>query len=1329
MKKILLSAFIALTLCFSLSAQTTVTITATGTTGSFNTGSVNSAGVKNDGNMVTINSGANAGWAKFDMTAIPAGAVVMSVNCAFTTYTSTSSTALNNLYGFVGDPAVITGTALYTSCNTGTSLNNTAWTVAATNTKTLNAAGITFVQNNITSNQLCIGFSRASTNTYNIYGYGGAVGQQPMLVVTYSVPPVCSGIPSAGTVVASNTLLCTPQNVNLSLTGSTSASGLTYQWLSSPDGVSWNPIPTATNVATTQSVSSTTYYQCAVACGTDVATSSTITVNYGVMPTAGTTAATSTLACFGQSIGLSLTGATALPGLSYQWQSSPTGTGYTAIVPTASLATTTQTISSSLYFQNVLTCGSFTSASTPIQVMVVGTTTNSVPYFEGFEGIIANNQLPNCSWMASNLPTICQTYSATPPPTVYNRIPKSGTKFASFRYGTNTAGDYFYTNGIQLTAGVNYQATADYITDGATGWSEFRLLYGTTQSTTGLTSIAAATGALQNTTYNNLLGTFSVSTTGLYYIAVKAIGNGTPWYLTFDDLKVEVAPSCIAPTAYNNTGITATSATFTWTAGGAETAWDVFIGSNPTGTTVPTATTSVTSYTATGLTVGNTYSVYVRANCGGTNSAWVLSTVTINYCTPAPSSVDGSGITNVTIPTGINNTTTAEVGNYGNYSVQTATVFQGTSVAVNITYATGYTYDTKVWIDFNDDLDFNDVGEEVYSGTSLATNPTTLAASFNLAVSAPLGVHRLRIGGLDVGPATPCYNGTWGSYEDYSINIEPAPACTLTPVAGVIIGASTVNIGTSNSYSIAPSAGNIQWYTGTSATGPWTAISGATVATNQNITATTPGTVYLTVIASNPGCVSDTANATYPVNVIFPGDNVCSAIPLTIGTSTTSFMPFGATTQTGEVAPPAPGTCTSNIGWCNNTLNNSMWFTFVAPPSGYVTVQSPGFDTQLAVWKAASCSDLLSAATATLVGANDDDADYVAHSGANFSSYVRAACLTPGATYYIQLDSYDPATSTQSTTIVITDMGTALDASFTGLAANYCLPASSSSLTATTAGGVFTINTSTTSVTSFSPSTVGTSTVNYSIYGCITTSTTIVANTPSVNASTSSASICAGSSATLTAGGATNYTWTAAGTSSTQVVTPSSASVYTVTGEASGCSNTATVSVGVNNLPTVSATASNTVLCAGANESALLTASTSAMSYTWSDGANTMTTSVTPTVGTTYTVTVNDGNCDATATVFVDVQVCMSINSISSVSNGINLYPNPTNGILNIAISSELAGNTSIEVYDALGKLVVKETLTNETTTINTSKLTDGMYVYKVINNNKAIKIGKIVKH
>jgi hypothetical protein len=232
---------------------------------------------------------------------------------------------------------------------------------------------------------------------------------------------------------------------------------------------------------------------------------------------------------------------------------------------------------------------------------------------------------------------------------------------------------------------------------------------------------------------------------------------------------------------------------------------------------------------------------------------------------------------------------------------------------------------------------------------------------------------------------------------------------------------------------------------------------------------------------------------------------------------------------------------------------------------------------------------------------------------------------------------------------------------------------------------------------------------------------------PVVTAATSNTTVCAGSTATLTAGGATNYTWTAAGTASTQVVTPTAASVYTVTGETAGCSNTATVSVGVNAVPVVTAISSQTLLCDdGSTGAAILTASTSATTYLWSDGATTMSTSVTPTTTTTYTVTVTELGCSADAFVTVTVSNCNGVKEL--IANGINVYPNPTNGILNISISSELAGNTSIEVYDAIGKLVIKETLSTETTTINTAKLTDGIYVFKVINNNQAIKIGKIVK-
>ncbi|KGO84614.1 hypothetical protein Q765_20670 [Flavobacterium rivuli WB 3.3-2 = DSM 21788] len=153
------------------------------------------------------------------------------------------------------------------------------------------------------------------------------------------------------------------------------------------------------------------------------------------------------------------------------------------------------------------------------------------------------------------------------------------------------------------------------------------------------------------------------------------------------------------------------------------------------------------------------------------------------YCVPAPTSVDGIGITNVTIGA-INNTTTDEEGNYGNYTAQTVTVGQTVVQPFSITFSTGYEYNTKIWIDWNNDFDFNDAGEEVFSGTSSSDNPATITGTFTVPVTASLGNHRLRIGGVYGDTATPCYDFSYGSYEDYTLVVTTPPSC-ITPTNAI----------------------------------------------------------------------------------------------------------------------------------------------------------------------------------------------------------------------------------------------------------------------------------------------------------------------------------------------------------------------------------------------------------------------------------------------------------------------------------------------------------------------------------------------------------------
>lgn len=105
--------------------------------------------------------------------------------------------------------------------------------------------------------------------------------------------------------------------------------------------------------------------------------------------------------------------------------------------------------------------------------------------------------------------------------------------------------------------------------------------------------------------------------------------------------------------------------------------------------------------------------------------------------------------------------------------------------------------------------------------------------------------------------------------------------------------------------------------------------------------------------------------------------------------------------------------------------------------------------------------------------------------------------------------------------------------------------------------------------------------------GCIDTGqvTVVVYPLPNVTATSLNAQICVGQSASLTAGGASVYTWQPGGlVGANQVVTPAVTTTYTVNGtDANGCSATATATVIVQicSLPVAVATVSDNTICEG----------------------------------------------------------------------------------------------------------------------------------------------------
>ena len=173
-------------------------------------------------------------------------------------------------------------------------------------------------------------------------------------------------------------------------------------------------------------------------------------------------------------------------------------------------------------------------------------------------------------------------------------------------------------------------------------------------------------------------------------------------------------------------------------------------------------------------------------------------------------------------------------------------------------------------------------------------------------------------------------------------------------------------------------------------------------------------------------------------------------------------------------------------------------------------------------------------------------------------------------------------------------------------------------------------------------------------------STTITINPlPTVTVNPSAPDICLGFSTSLTASGATSYTWSpstglSGTTGSTVTANPTTTTVYEVIGtDGNACSDTTQVTVTVN--PAVIATISSTtaVSCSGGSDgSATVSASagTPAYTYLWSSGSTSAT--ATGLSAGSHTVTVTDANgCTATATATVSGPSSPVVVNISSTTD------------------------------------------------------------------------------
>lgn len=116
----------------------------------------------------------------------------------------------------------------------------------------------------------------------------------------------------------------------------------------------------------------------------------------------------------------------------------------------------------------------------------------------------------------------------------------------------------------------------------------------------------------------------------------EAIYRSGDFYLGFDNIKIDLPPSCASPVNATVSNITNTSATYSWSAPIAAPAntpsiYDYYMSTSntaPTATTTPTQSNiAATSVNITNLTTNTTYYVWVRGNCGTNGySDWTQAT-------------------------------------------------------------------------------------------------------------------------------------------------------------------------------------------------------------------------------------------------------------------------------------------------------------------------------------------------------------------------------------------------------------------------------------------------------------------------------------------------------------------------------------------------------------------------------------------------------------------------------------------------------------------------------------------------------------------------------
>ncbi|HXU27489.1 MAG TPA: choice-of-anchor tandem repeat GloVer-containing protein [Bacteroidia bacterium] len=266
--------------------------------------------------------------------------------------------------------------------------------------------------------------------------------------------------------------------------------------------------------------------------------------------------------------------------------------------------------------------------------------------------------------------------------------------------------------------------------------------------------------------------------------------------------------------------------------------------------------------------------------------------------------------------------------------------------------------------------------------------------------------------------------------------------------------------------------------------------------------------------------------------------------------------------------------------------------------------------------------------------------------------------------------------------------------------------------------------------------TSGTYTYTYSGGSCDSIITTNLTVNPSptltINGSTQ---LCANNNngTTLTASGGGTYNWSTGSQADSISVTPTTNTTYSLIATLGSCTDTASVTVNVNHVTAAFNYAGVTCSCPdmGFMDSSYVSPSDSIVSWSWSFPGGNPSTSNVQNPGVTFSygthhvcliVTTANGCVDSTCS-----DVFESIQAIEEYNNPtIQIYPNPAQN--NFAIKTNRVEKQTLTLFDVRGKLIFTQ-LISGTTSIDVSRLADGIYNLSIIGSTEVVNKKIVVVH